>query len=275
MYPLQTPRASLLKILPAIPPEFGPFKAKGGIRYSSYWATADEVCRSLFWFGDFDPWVDDTLRRLCRPGSSALDIGANIGATSIVMARAVGPSGKVFAFEPAPPNLAHLKNNLAANGLAWVTVEPIALSDRRAEIPMHFAEGRPGSSSLLKDGDGASFSVPCVPFDEWVGTNHPEGLDISVCKIDVEGHEAEVFAGMRATLARKSIASFVFEHHNSAPADPVFKMLRVNGYRIMRIEKNPLRTTYRDLEAPPSGRQTADFAAVIRDSEAEKRLLAP
>src|SRR5262249_26251274 len=90
-----------------------------------------------------------TLCRPSQPGSTAIDIGANIGATSIVLARAVGPRGQVFPFEPAPHKIVHLRSNLAANALTWATIVPFALSDRKADIPMHFPEGRARDSSAL------------------------------------------------------------------------------------------------------------------------------
>lgn len=102
----------------------------------------------MYWFGDFDPWVDRTLRRLTLPGEVALDIGANIGATSLVLARAVGPSGKVVAFEPHPQTAILLRANLAANRLAMVGVQELALSDTEDSFLLHETPGQPGMARL-------------------------------------------------------------------------------------------------------------------------------
>ncbi len=110
-------------------------------------------------------------------------------------------------------------------------------------------------------------------FDEWLET-HPIN-DISVCKIDVEGHEPEVFAGMEQALKNRLIPAFVFERHvcDEKLPDPIFDMLMGNGYRLLRIEKSIARTRYVDLDNPPEARPTADFVALVRYSDAERRLL--
>src|SRR5947207_4362897 len=128
LYPFMTPRASILRRLPPVPQALDAFRARNGI-ISGYHAGREHVSSSLYWFGDFDPWVDRTLRRLARPGEVALDIGANIGATSLVLARAVGPRGRVVAFEPHPANVVLLRANLSANTLSMVDVHELALSD--------------------------------------------------------------------------------------------------------------------------------------------------
>jgi hypothetical protein len=101
-YPLNTPRASILRLLPEIPEGFDEFVGKNGIRYKRCLIDVDEVSRSLFWFGDFDPWVNIALKRFSRPGSVAIDIGANIGATALVLAKAVGPTGRDESGSIAP-----------------------------------------------------------------------------------------------------------------------------------------------------------------------------
>lgn len=206
-YPLNTPRASILNALPAIPLKYSEFQGKRGIRYRGYWTNGDEICRSLFWFGDFDPWVDRTLVRLARPRSVALDVGANIGATALTLANAVGPQGRVVCFEPIPPNIAHLRENIDANGVTWVDVVPAALSDKPGQLSMILPRASAGRSSVTTDDDReANFRVSSTTFDDWITTQPP--LDISVCKIDVEGHETRVFAGMEQTLSKRIIPAF-------------------------------------------------------------------
>ncbi len=273
LYPFNTPRASILARLPPIPQGYGEFRAKQGVRYRGYSASDDEVCRSLFWFGDFDPWIDVTLRRLIRRGSAAIDVGANIGATAISMAKAVGHEGLVFCFEPMPGNLERLRQNISANELTCVRVEAVALSDGRGELPMIVPVGHEGSSRIAPRDDRATILVSCLRFDEWLET-HPIN-DISVCKIDVEGHEPEVFAGMEQALKNRLIPAFVFERHvcDEKLPDPIFDMPMGNGYRLLRIEKSIARTRYVDLDNPPEARPTADFVALVRYSAAERRLL--
>jgi FkbM family methyltransferase len=259
-YPLNTPRASILRLLPEIPKDFGEFVGKNGIRYKRYSADADEVSRHLFWFGDFDPWVNTALKKFSRPGSVAIDIGANIGATALVLAHAVGPTGRVICFEPMPPNLECLRENIAVNGLSWVQVEPVALSDADGNLSMELPIGHSGMARVSA---GGHFSVPAITFDEWLG-QHPN-FDISVCKIDVEGHEREVFTGMKQALSKKLIPAFVFERHRSTgiDSDPVLQMLTSYGYRVLRLEKAFRRVEYTPISEPRRARPTVDFVAIL------------
>ena len=68
------------------------------------------------------------LRRLLEPGQQAIDVGANYGVYSLSIAKAVGPSGRVWAFEPASSTAAFLEQRIAANNFTQVVLERSALS---------------------------------------------------------------------------------------------------------------------------------------------------
>jgi hypothetical protein len=129
-----------------------------------------------------------------------------------------------------------------------------------------------GRSSIARGDDRAAFQVSSLTFDEWLETRPV--IDISVCKIDVEGHEPEVFAGMERALSKHLIPAFVFERHlrDEVLSDPIFNLLSDKGYRLLRIEKAIARTYYVDLADRPEARPTADFVAVLPESDAERRL---
>jgi FkbM family methyltransferase len=257
-YPFISPRAFLLNLLPEMPQNYGPFAGKSDIRYEGYFSDGDDISRNLFWLGDFEPWVCSTISRFAKLGTIGIDIGANIGATAMVMARAVGPSGRVICFEPIPKNIEYLRRNILANSLAWVQIEPVALSSRSSSLRMSMPEGGAGRSNICSDGP---YKVDAVSFDEWI-EKHPN-LDISVCKIDAEWHELEIFTGMARTLTKQAIPVFIFERHTDQTNDPVFSMLQDYGYQIMRISKG-LRNVYYDaLNSVPRGRPTVDFLAVL------------
>lgn len=263
-YPLNTPRASILRLLPAVPSHYGEFHGKHGNRFAGYWTGNDEVSRSIFWFGDFDPWVDRTLERLGQPGTTALDIGANIGATALTLARAVGSGGRVVCFEPMPQNISRLEANIATNGLTWVDIEQTALSDCAGTLSMILPKDHAGMSRVSADAAGGdSFQVGSIRFDDWLIVNPL--TDISVCKIDVEGHEGQVLAGMTESLATGRIPAFVFERHvdPSVGDDPVFELFKANGYRLFRIEKGLHRVCYVPFGDPPRARPTQDFVAIL------------
>src|SRR5688572_23160072 len=75
-------------------------------------------------------WFEDEikfLRRLLRPGQHVIDIGANYGVYALSMARAVGPTGRVWAFEPASSTAGLLAQSIATNDFGHVVLEQCAL----------------------------------------------------------------------------------------------------------------------------------------------------
>jgi FkbM family methyltransferase len=262
LYPLNTPRSSILARLPAVPETEGDIVNRAGQIFRSY--HRDNISHSLYWFGDFDPWVASTLRKLAKPGEIALDIGANIGGTAFDLARAVGPQGRVFCFEPMPENLRHLRANVYANPTANIEVEPIALSDRDGQAQFRFNSADPGLSTVVPlDSSNPADAGIVRAFDSWA---QERGLEhFGVAKIDVEFHEAKVFAGMANALAGKKIESFLFERQlmPNTHSDPVFRLLEASGYEVFRIYKSPLRVYYVPVAQTCNGRETSDFVAVL------------
>jgi FkbM family methyltransferase len=120
-------------------------------------------------------------------GAHCLDVGANIGLTTLIMA-AIRPDCRVTAFEPVPENVGFLRRNIAAAGLSNVTIVEAAVSDRRGELAMTSN----GPWSLARtDGE-----VRCetVLLDDYADPN------VRLVKIDVEGHEPEVLRGAAGLL---------------------------------------------------------------------------
>ena len=76
---------------------------------------------------------------LAIPGTAALDVGANVGVHTAVLASAVGSRGRVLAFEPEPTNLARLRENMAQNAFANVEIYPMAASERTGRGVLHLS----------------------------------------------------------------------------------------------------------------------------------------
>jgi FkbM family methyltransferase len=267
-YPLNSPRASLLRLLPDVPEQFGLFSAKHRLSFADWGAGSDHVAKSLFWFGDFDPWVGQTLSHLVGPDDIVCDIGANIGATALPLARAIGPSGRIYCFEPVNATAQRLSRNIEANGLQNAEVFELALSDQDGTSKIGYDKNQPGMASVNQSDQ--STTVLSRRFDAWV-----EDLNIAsiaVCKIDVEGHEPAVVRGMKASLQRGIISSLVFESHGDRADEEVISSLREYGYKIYRIYKGIYRVYYVSLDGQGKGVPTSDYVAVKSRSVAERRL---
>lgn len=150
------------------------------------------------------PGFPAILSKFCLPGSTAIDAGANIGQWSLPMARLVGRSGRVYAFEPMPETSSSLRKTFRVNGLKHAEAHAVALSDRAGEATLYVNTSETqivdsGVSSLERQAPGSiPLQVRTVALDEFLeGRGAPP---VSFIKIDVEGHEARVLAGARATL---------------------------------------------------------------------------
>jgi len=82
---------------------------------SGVWTCAEGIDFSIYLLGAFERSTVRALQKLVIPGSVVFDIGANIGAHTLGLARSVGPAGRVFAIEPSDFAFAKLKRNLALN----------------------------------------------------------------------------------------------------------------------------------------------------------------
>jgi FkbM family methyltransferase len=150
-------------------------------------------------FGVYETAESAVVTDHLRPGDTFVDVGAHIGWYTTLAAQLVGPTGRVFAFEPFPPSHALLRANVAANGLPQVQITHAAVSDVPGSI-MVAVQGGSDSGSVTAGpwGGDDRAEVPAVTLDDEV----PADVQIAFIKIDVEGFERHVVDGARSTLMR-------------------------------------------------------------------------
>lgn len=275
-YPFRRSRYRLLmKLLPDVPMNFGAFTAKNQIEYAAYPCGQDHIVKNLFWFGDFEPWVTSIVGGLLQPGEIVCDIGANIGDTALQILPYLGSSGHIYCFEPVPLLQTCLVANLKANHISCITLVPKALSNSAGQLTMMVEAAQPGMSKVaLEDNSPVAheqIEVEMTTFDAWVKDNQiPQ---VAVCKVDVEGHELEVFEGMKNSLDAGQIGSIVFERHEHCTiADPVIKLLH-HHYKVFRIYTSFLKTVAVEiLDSRTDLWGTPDYVAVLEGSIFEARL---
>jgi len=140
------------------------------------------------------------LRKLVRPGDTIVDIGANVGSHSIPLAKMLGTTGRVYAFEPHPRTFAYLHANAALNCLPNLHLYNLALGDREGEIA--FTDERSDDlNRVLLHGSG-SITVPIKRLDS---IESLADTAIHLLKIDVEGYELFVLRGASRTLLRTEL----------------------------------------------------------------------
>lgn len=139
------------------------------------------------------------VSRFVTSGMTVLDIGANQGFYTILMAQKVGPRGKVIAFEPAPGEFSKLRWNVRINRCRNVVPEPVALSSRDGLADMFVCLDGFGSLSSLRRPAGDMkgriklTQVPITTLDSYVRQKNIASVDFM--KIDAEGGELEILKG--------------------------------------------------------------------------------
>ena len=188
--------------------------------------------------GIFDLVVSEVLFRLAGPGETVVDAGANIGHMSGVLATAVGPTGRVLAYEPNPQVLDILRRNVATfakdHRLGRVVVRANALSSRRSVAPFALAsEDNLGTGTLSgSDNSARSVSVETIRLDESLGDERP-----NLMKIDVEGHELAVLEGAGDFVGPDGIRDLVVEAHEGLGGS-VAAFLGERGYALFALHRN-------------------------------------
>ena len=145
----------------------------------------------------FETHTTDLLAALCPRGGSAIDIGANIGMTSLALAQ-LCDAGSVLAVEPVQSTYALLKCNLETAGAQNVTPINVALGADEGSVSMYVDERNLATAFVVDIGTG--YEIPLTSLDRLVEQQTLTRLDF--IKIDVEGCELEVLQGARTTLAR-------------------------------------------------------------------------
>lgn len=173
--------------------------------------------------GELEPGVRQLIQRALKPGDVFVDVGANIGMHAIAAGRAVGPGGKVIAFEPYAPTVRLLEQSLFLNGLSeLVELHPVAVADRTGVQSLHLGRtsGHHSLYPLDSERGDALVDVPVVRLDDIVAPD----IYVKLIKIDVEGAEGAVVRGAERLLTTRQaeglIVEFGYSHLIRVGIDP-------------------------------------------------------
>jgi FkbM family methyltransferase len=168
------------------------------------------------------------IRKYVAAGDTVYDIGANIGYGSLSLAKSVGPSGRVIAFELLPKNADHFRESVRINRLTNVRLLEFAASDRFGEAVIRIAENLSTASLVWhrKNPSATQLTIRTVQIDQLV-----ESGDLGYprfVKIDVEGAEGSVLKGMQRTVAVAMPVLFI--ESSEAGRETTWTLLRELGY---------------------------------------------
>jgi len=188
--------------------------------------------------GAWEKGTAATARIFLHPGMVAVDVGAHVGYFTRIFSSAVGPAGKVFAFEPHPVNFGFLKKN--TRRLKNTVLIQAAVASQNGQLTLYESSVGSGSHSLHTGRYPVSqeLDVKSVTLDAYFGDRR-----INLIKIDVEGAELEVLEGAKNILGRSDAPALVIEFAPGVirslgfnPAD-LIRRIRGFGYQIFAIDE--------------------------------------
>jgi len=202
----------------------------------------DPTGRQPYFYGaPYEPPVTDAIVKTLRAGDVFVDVGANIGYFAVLAAAVVGDAGRVIAFEPHEAARDALGETVRRNrAAATVEIAPFALAEADGHASL-FVEDAVSAHSTLEPALSpmrhvatfrAAGAVRVTTFDGWMAARPDLAGRVRCVKIDVEGAEARVVAGMTAALRRPGL-TILCETTIDSEAD---RALAAAGFLRRRIE---------------------------------------
>jgi FkbM family methyltransferase len=202
-------------------------------RYLCYCDSTDlTLTPHLCLSGHWESWVTQAIARILRPGMRCLDLGANVGYFTLLMAGAVGPSGRVVAVEASPRLADLLSRTIEVNGFTdRVTVVQRAATGRSGDrLHLHVPPGRLGDGTVSMSSGADSVEVETVSVDDLLRAWE----SVDVVKVDIEGCEASAWQGMTALLERSPSVTVIteYDHRRSYDAAEFIRSVTSAGFQL-------------------------------------------
>jgi FkbM family methyltransferase len=200
--------------------------------------------------GIYEEHTDAVLRRIVKPGMHVVEIGANVGLFTLLMARCAGVNGSVYAFE-CDPTLARIaRDNLEVNGLGQIgTVDERAVSKADGRLEFRAALRHRGGGTLVHDlqqipelteSERETIVVDAVTLDHFAASYDKK---IDFLKIDAEGAEADIIRGGQSIFGDTNypitiMMEFAPAFMRKGGTDPAIQLqqLATAGFRFSRVD---------------------------------------
>ncbi len=231
-------------------------------RYKMFVDTGDIGLSShLLIDGYWEMWVTEAMLGFVGASMVVVDVGANLGYYTLLLAELVGPGGRVHAFEPNPSVMRRLAQSVDVNGFAGRTALHAApLSGQPGErVRLIVPDGEPKNAHILPEERAGPAGLPLLTttIDEVVGDG-----PVDMIKIDAEGAELAIWHGMRRLLDRRQKLAIFLEFTAARYADPAgfLAEIRAQGFATAVID-------------PHAGVVPADEAAILASPPHEDLML--
>lgn len=208
-------------------------------KYKMFLEAADigmtpHLCLDGFW----ESWVTVALTRILQPGWHCIDVGANVGYYSLIMADGAGPAGHVMAIEPNPRCVRLMQHTLEVNGYQSSTtiISKAVLDTGSKTVDLFVPSDHNMNASLFGGGDATAdrFEVETSTIDQLT----EEWPRVDLIKIDAEGSEQAIWQGMRKTVMRNPSITIIMEISCARYADPhaFLRDIKDAGFALRHID---------------------------------------
>lgn len=214
-------------------------------KYIFYYLSNDKYIGQRVALEKYEPYETKLILRQTKKGNTIIDVGANIGYYTVLLADKVGKSGKVYAFEPDKVNFEILKKNIEVNNLKNVIVVNAGVGSKNETKTLYKSEENLGDHKLyethppcghppLKKG-GQNYSIKeftkIVKLDDFI----KEPIDL--IKIDTQGWEPEVIEGAKKIISKNKPIMFL----EYSPAS--YQIAKLDGQKMIKS----LRKIYKNI----------------------------
>ncbi len=197
------------------------------------------ISRELALYGVHEKNSTAEVKTVITPGMKILEVGANIGYYALIETKLAGPSGHLYAIEPAPHNFAALKKNLELNGIRNADIHQAAFGEKRDKAKFYVYDRGNLSSFLKREDMGMKYEeveVEIMTLDDFL-----KFKKVDFIRMDVEGYEKEILKGSEKALAEGNRPKYFFIeihsellHKKGSSAREIVEFLRNHGYEIRK-----------------------------------------
>ncbi len=185
--------------------------------------------------GVYELGTVSVLQDFLTAGDVFVDVGANIGFLSLVGAKAVGKTGKVYCFEPVPSTYTILEENKRINNFQQMELHQFALGNKTEKVQIYAEDENRGGASIVNHVSEKGIKIEVKKLEKINLSDK-----INVIKIDVEGLELDVLKGAEKILRKdqpKLIIEYSVDRNNSGEENELYHWLNNLGlYRIYKLK---------------------------------------
>ena len=195
---------------------------------------------------NYEPQETQLLKKIIKKNSTVIDIGANIGYFTLLLAKLVGPDGKVFSFEPDPNNFSILEKNVKINGYSNVILTQKAISDKTETTKLYLCKYSNGMHRIYQseicEGHVEIESSKLDDFFENVKFNG----NIDFIKIDTEGSEVKVIRGIKNIINMNKDVKILVEFEpgsivqSGCSPKELLTQIENHGFKIIPVESKKI-----------------------------------